>query len=165
MSQRPPPADAALVAQLAKTGPIGRCLNEALNDLVSECFVEQVEQEVQESNHEEQDDTVKVPFDSNMAERVMNSFGRAVAESEWKDCPAALLRGRVDHYNKLEQKWRIVVEDAEIRPRVALEARKKQKRSLWEHAAASESSRGDGDERQQAIPLSGSLQILAYNDS
>jgi len=159
MNKIPPPADAALVAQFAKAGPIGQCLSEALNDLVSESFAQEVEQEAQESNNE--DDEVKVPFDSTMATSVMNSFGRAVAESDWKGCPAALLRGRVDHYNKMDQKWRIVVEDAEIRPRMTPEkgqARKKQKVSLWD---ASEST----NDQPQNTPLYGSLQILAYNDS
>lgn len=160
MSKRPTPADPKLVAcSIAKGGPIGQCLNEALNDLVSESLVEEMEQEGGDSSGE----TASPSFDKSMAETVLNSFGRAVAESEWKDSPAALLRGRVDHYNKMEQKWRIVVDDAEIRPRVPLnkgDARKKQKLSLWET-----SERQDKNDQDTSVSLSGSLQILAYNDS
>lgn len=173
MSKRPPPADSNLVASFAQAGPIGQCLKNALDDLVSDNFVQQVEQEAQqqssdttEENNEITAQQEQVPtFDSDMAEKVMRSFGRAVAQSDWNDCPAALVRGRVDHYNKMDQKWRIVVQDAELCPREEApiqtsdgKPRKKQKLSLWEESESN-------SQQQESISLDGSLQILAYNDS
>lgn len=159
MNQKPPPADKRLVGQIAQGGPIGQCLHKALDDLVAESFAQQADEEDTDKN---------ASFDNKMAQRVMTSFGRAVAESrdDWNDCPAALLRGRVDYYNKMEQKWRIVVEDGEIRPRVSLEngrSRKKQKVSLWDAASVAQGdTQGD---QPQSVKLSGALQILAFNDS
>ena len=70
-----PPSDDDNLASLVQSGPIGQCLQEALNDLVSESFVEEMEQEVRDSN----DETPSPIFDKSMAECVMKSFGRAVA--------------------------------------------------------------------------------------
>jgi hypothetical protein len=81
-----------------------------------------------------------------------------VADSEWNDAPAALLRGRVDYYNKMNDKWRIVVQDAQLRPRLPLSkknATRLQKKSLWVTSIS----------KQETTMLNGSLQILAYNDS
>lgn len=160
--ERPPPADANLVAQLARVGPIGLCLSDALDDLVSECLVEQIQGEAGEkSDSEKKTESVKIPFDSTMGDRVMHSFGQAVSKSQWEAPPAALLRGRVEHYNSLEGKWRIVVNNAEIRERVQLpqtNPRKKKRTALWD---ASELRQG---EQQPATALTGSLQILAYDD-
>jgi hypothetical protein len=162
MNKRPPPADADLVAQLARVGPIGLCLGEALDDLVSESLVEQIQHESkEESDSEEKPESERGLFDSTMADRVMHSFGQAVAKSRWEAPPAALLRGRVEHYNSLEGKWRIVVKDAEIRQRVPsaqTNPRKKKRVKLWD---ASELRQG---EEQPVTPLAGSLQILAYDD-
>jgi hypothetical protein len=162
MNKRPPCANADLVAKLACVGPIGLCLSEALGDLVSECVVEQIQQESkEESDSEEKTESERVPFDSTMADRVMHSFGQAVAKSEWETPPAALLRGRVEHYNGLEGRWRIVVKDAEIRRRVPLaqtNPRKKKRVKLWD---ASDLRQG---EQQSVTPFVGSLQILAYDD-
>lgn len=150
--KRPPSNDN--LASLVQSGPIGQCLQEALNDLVSESFVEEMEQEVGDSTGQ----TPSTIFDKSMADCVMNSFGRAVADSEWNDAPAALLRGRVDYYNKMNDKWRIVVQDAQLRPRLPLSkknATRLQKKTLWVTSIS----------QQGTTMLNGPLQILAYNDS
>lgn len=164
MSKPSPPSDDEISSTpfASAAGAMGHCLSQALDDLISETLVQQVEQDsVDETNNEARDPAA--PFDSTMAERAKRSFERAVIKSstdeqQWQTCPAALLRGRVDHYNKFHEKWRIVVEDAELCPRPpAIPARKRQKLSLWQQASK--------QDEQASISLEGSLQILAYNDS
>ena len=88
---------------------------------------------------------VKVPklsVDDKMKEHLLQSFGEAVAKTNWygqdnvekgksssnttkfhpaPNAPPGLLRGKVKHYNRFGRQWRILAEDVEIRPRVRLE--------------------------------------------
>lgn len=69
--------------------------------------------------------------------------------------PAALLRGRMAHYNRFHGKWRIVVEGAQLKRRMPLPKlrRKNIKPQLWDITID-----------PQMVTLPESVQILAYDD-
>ena len=87
--------------------------------------------------------TTKLCVDAKMKEHLLQSFGDAVAKTDWHgqdnvregqlsntlgahpaaNAPAGLLRGNIKHYNRFGRQWRILVEDVQIRPRVRLEKR------------------------------------------
>lgn len=90
----------------------------------------------------EQAANAKVSVDDKMKEHLVQSFGDAVAKTDWygqnnveegkspsitnkshaaPNAPPGLLRGKVKHYNRFGRQWRILAEDVEIRPRVRLE--------------------------------------------
>jgi hypothetical protein len=80
-----------------------------------------------------------------------NATGTAVTngssdDSETIVAPAAMLRGRINHYNRFGTKWRIVVHDVDIRPRRPVNAQqlRQMKRdrnmSLWSIMSSSSSS-------------------------
>lgn len=99
-------------------------------------------------------------IDDKMTNEILAAFGNAVSATDWhgvagKDIrhstpPAALLRGNMQHYQRLGAKWRIVARDVEIRPRVALDeergegehSHRKRKRtdrqSLWDKSIEAE---------------------------
>lgn len=130
-------------------------------------------------------------------DRIMHTFGESVAQSHVIESdnfnnrtvdaassgsgspdrpqlkgPSVLLRGRLDHYNKLSSKWRILVRDAEIVERKEIDSnrRSREKPSLWKVMSE------DGEEqetteaptsnlgRSKVWKLPGPLEILAYND-
>jgi hypothetical protein len=165
MTSRLAPADLELVAKIALQGPAGQALEHTLDDIVQESLVSNLEQEEEEGKTRDTDEEKKTEQESNtvmidpeMADNILHSFGRAVAETKWEIAPAALLRGRVDHYNRVGGQWRIVVEEAEVRPRVLLDSNRKRRdrTSLWE---VSERRLG-----KRRLRLNGTLQILAYDD-
>jgi hypothetical protein len=106
-----------------------------------------------------------------MVDSVIKRFGQAVAETNWRNSlssswgkngerkrnepPAALLKGRIDHYNRLGGKWRIVVEGGQLKRRVRLarDRSKKVRPPLWDAMAD-----------QETVALPTSLQLLAYDD-
>ena len=84
----------------------------------------------------------KLSVDDKIKEHLLQSFGDAVAKTDWygqnnvqegkspstnnkfhpiPNAPPGLLRGKVKHYNRFGRQWRILAEDVEIRPRVRLE--------------------------------------------
>jgi hypothetical protein len=85
--------------------------------------------------------------------------------------PAAVLRGRINHYNRFGAKWRIVVDDVELIPRRAINAHRPSKRdrnemSLWsivsqQQQSLSNSNSSNEDELPIKIPR---LELLVYND-
>ena len=84
--------------------------------------------------------------------------------------PAAMLRGRMNHYNRYGTKWRIVVDDVEIIPRRPVEAQqlRQMKRdrtmSLWS-VMSQPSLLNATDELPQQLPIKiPRLEILVYND-
>lgn len=90
--------------------------------------------------------------------------------------PAAMLRGRMNHYNRYGTKWRMVVDDVEIRPRRPVEGQllRRMKRdrtmSLWSIMAPpqlpnvnSSTNANASDELFQPIKIP-RLEILIYND-
>lgn len=116
--------------------------------------------------------------DAKMKEHLLQTFGDAVASTDWYGTdtnpsissssnstvlqrneqqrhtspaippPAALLRGKVRHYNRVGGQWRILAKDVEIRPRVGLEVRGKStwkradRQSLWDRSLEEEEERG-----------------------
>lgn len=104
-----------------------------------------------------------------MLDPITKSLGEAIARSQQQqhdhpspeEAVAAVLRGRVDHYNRRGAKWRIVVDGAEIRRRLPLEGRRRgrERPSLWEV------SEGKKKQAKKAGTVkSTKLEILAYND-
>jgi hypothetical protein len=151
----PPPTLDLVEGDPSCQGTVGFCLLDALKELQNE-DAEEVEQDCF--------------MTTDKVERIMKSFGQAVAQSQTREmlpsdgstqqAPAALLRGRVDHFNRRINKWRIVVENAEFRRHVPLDRnrRKREMHSLWNVS-------------EEKLPLPATppskrckLEILAYND-
>ena len=157
----PPPADPELVQKIALLSPIGQCLQESLQDMIQESLV----RELQEAD--QHDEKAAPSIDSDIADRILDSFGKAVSDTDWHRefkgiaPPAALLRGRIDYYNRVEGRWEIMVDNAELRPRALLDPnRKKRTRerpSLWDVSLRQE-------KRRPTTTLEGKLQVLVYDD-
>jgi hypothetical protein len=149
----PPPDRASVVADLSCQGTLAMTLRDALLEF-----------------QEEGESSQSIDVD-----RVMQAFGESVAQCQQEQylleavtrtsnsedvaklAPAALLRGRVHHYNRFGSKWRIVVEDVEIHPRKPLDPqrRKRERPSLW--------SLIPEDDAAPVLQLP-RLEILLYND-
>lgn len=174
LKEPPAPADPEEVASIARQGIIGQCLYGALNDIVAEDAAKE-ESEKQEAvaqsldDKDEEEDSVdpatKEPqlyLKKHMADNVIKEFGHAVASTKWtstkknpqKEPPAALIRGRLDHYNRFHGKWRIIVRDAQFKRRGTLDKDRKSRnpRPLWDALPG----RGTTD--------TVSFQMLAYDD-
>ena len=162
----PPPPDAELVeSDISCVGVLGLTLKSCLEEI-------QIEDISKPSPKRMDDEKV---------DAILKSLGRAVAESQAEQnspirnndgggsnkkravvtaatAPAALLRGRLDYFNRRNSKWRLVARDVEIRKRGLLDPgrRRREKPSLWLTS----------QERQPAeLPLKSSmLEILAYDD-
>lgn len=229
----PNQADVRVASRVARISPIGRCLEQALENLISESaeddnteendgtvrenltVLEEESQSNQDecctrgskrrrsltlgfSEHEEDTEndkqsnfndedgprtesstkktsTKSLRMDSKMSKSIMKSFDDAVGEYPWHNKsryiksgknnslpPAGLMRGKIRNYNRFGGQWRIVVSNAEIRPRVNLSAEQhskvnKKKLSLWERSE-------ERAESCETIHLGGDVQILAYDD-
>lgn len=129
----PPPERETVVADISCQGTLAMSRRDALLEFQGD----------------EEDDSAAASID---IESVMQAFGESVAQCQQEQyqleaaatrtsssdaspklAPAALLRGRVHHYNRFGSKWRLVVEDAEIHARKPLDPqrRKRERPSLW----------------------------------
>ena len=151
LKQPPAPADPEEVASIARQGILGQCLQEALNEIVAE-------DAIAAQDNKEEDPTPKLYLKQHMGDNVAKEFGHAVAQTKWtctkKEPPAALIRGRLDHYNRFHGKWRIIVREAQFKRRPTLEKNRRNRNPppLW-----------------GALPATGttgivSFQILAFDD-
>lgn len=117
----------------------------------------------------------QIRLDQPAVNRILQSFGEAMMknhqdqwtgmnngglqqkdETEKRKMMDAVLRGRVCHYNRMNGKWRLVLENVELLPRKALarNRRKRERKPFWNTAT---------DESVQPVQIS-SLQVLVYND-
>lgn len=180
--KRPPASAPELVSRIALQGPVGTSLEEALEDLVGDCLKEHVE-----------NDKVPLWIDEVGAQRVFEAYGNAVASSsnDWDAAPSALLRGNMDHYNRIGGQWRIMAQDCQLLQRTtnlqqpstttttttktdqSRNKRRRQrspasKRSLWDKMLASDSAGETSPSTESAqakvVALDGVLQVLAYDD-
>lgn len=143
-----------------------------------------------------------------IVDQVMQEFGNAVVRTNWKNSnttssiekksaassmnnnnnkspPTALLKGQLDHYNRIGSKWRIIVRNVQIRQKIPLPTnrKKRDRTSLWErgtlHQSACSSTNqnkkkqkkqtiGQQQQKQQeqskSLCKSFDLQLLAYDD-
>ncbi|CAB9512835.1 expressed unknown protein [Seminavis robusta] len=164
----PGPADANVVGSIAQQGIIGQCLRDALQDVMDQQegtvdgdVVGAEEQDDDDNSDDNPSNNKKIKLGEHMVDGIMQRFGQAVAESSSHDAPPALLRGRMDHYNRFNDKWRIIVKDVTLKRRVALpvDRKKKARTSLWEKVGEQETVR-----MEAAAASSSSLQLLAYDD-
>jgi len=196
---RPPkPANPHVAAAIAQQGIIGQCLHDALQEVIQQDnndLEEKLDEKDEEDSKNDEDATSsnsqhasvsKLKLKQHMAENVMKEFGQAVARTSWRAAnqnlnrttegreqvpkpPAALLRGRLDHYNRFQGRWRIAVHRAEFKRRTILpKFRKKMSKSLlWDAVEASRQENSTNADattsNRRSVP--NMLQILAYNDS
>ena len=107
-------------------------------------------------------------FNTKMARQILSTFGDSVTEHCTTSSPTminseippdALLRGKVQYYNRLGGKWRIVLTDVEIRPRINFDPTRKKShgQSLWDRSISA-------NPEVATIKVNGSMQLLAFDD-
>lgn len=166
----PPPNPETVMSDLSCQGTIAIVLREALREIQQEDLAAKATHLGLDSTPEEGDSqqcALQLSLSQQSVDRIMLSFGQAVAQSQQEQfasqdrqigpAPAALLRGRIDHYNRHGSKWRFLVKDAEILPRMALakNRRKRERPSLWQIAQQ--------QQREPSVKIK-RLEILVYND-
>jgi hypothetical protein len=96
-----------------------------------------------------------IKFNENVCDRILQSFGDAVVSSyknpDLPQGPPVRLTGRLDHSNRYQSKWRLVVDETQFNPITATTATKKTSSSTQEVSNTTTSSKLR-------------LEILAYND-
>lgn len=155
-----------LSSRIALRGAIGLALEKALEDVQNE------------SVHNQQDDggSNSAPNLESAAEPlriephpvitpttlhyIQSCYGTIVANTDWRVAPSAVIKGRLDHYNRFQGQWRIVVDAlAEIGPR-----------SRETATASNNHKKGNADRSRstsdviQTMKLNEKVQILVFND-
>jgi len=121
--------DRALASRVALKGAIGQALQDALEDLAK--------------------DEEHLAL-NNIHHDISESFARAIASTPWKQAPPAQISGRLDHYNRFQGQWRIVVDSgAELVAPSALSKKKTTTNPI---------------QLSEPVVLTETLQLLVYND-
>jgi hypothetical protein len=155
------------MAIVAEQSPIGKCLADALERLMNE--------DSKQINNSSNFSTAKL-FNRKVAKHIISTFGKSVVKHwtttkksprTWNP-PDGLLRAKVHYYNRLGSKWRIVLKNVQLLPRVHLDPirKKKSQQSLWERSCTT-SSIGPinlTDDDNNHNNNSGLVQILAFDD-
>ena len=83
-------------------------------------------------HHDADATTATIRMDKSISKSIMEAYGKAVAASNFDPnpssdqnnliasnsaAPAAMLTGEIDHYNRIGDRWRIVIKNAVIKPR------------------------------------------------
>lgn len=133
-SLKPPTVDKKLASSIYKLHSVTKCLEESLDEIIYEQNnLPDGESSISES---------EVILTDAFRNQLLSKYGEAIidaydnqhdknqlfqstptgaterTESEIPQPPAAILTGKIQHYNRYEGNWRIVISDAEIRPRV-----------------------------------------------
>ena len=168
------PAVEAIVNDPSCYGVLGQTLADALEKFENPCpSTTTNDDDANESmklsytgDENDRDDSVSgMQLSSEASSRILKALGQSIAtahanDSSAGDAPSALLRGRVDHYNRRNNKWRMAVKAAQFRKRSDLKRnrRMRERPSLWQvsHDNASPSTSTD--------PTKLSLELLFFND-
>lgn len=149
-----------------------------------------------------------IKMDKSISKSIMEAYGKAVAESNFDPtpsseqnnllatnsaAPAAMLTGEIDHYNRIGDRWRIVIKNAVIKPRKTtiitngMSGTSLRRRHIldWDDEGSGGCSndagtggekkkkRGNGslkskhnedEDNDEAYHFKGTVQILAYDD-
>jgi len=182
--------------------PLGRCLETALLSMkTSNSAKNPRQQHGQEkdtgANVEEKDLSVdQAELDSDAVQSIRQAFGASLArlqisesqglttgtpsehshsanERSHRNAPRALLYGRLDHYNRVGQNWRLVLDNVRVTKRQPLlreRATKRRRYSFW-HGASTPRVGGHHERQQEhnkgrnpAFHGFGEMQILGYDD-
>lgn len=125
-----------LASRIALHSAIGQALEQALEDSRKDSAVDSPAELTPTATHS-----------------IQECFGRAVVTTDWKkQAKPAVLEGRMDHFNRFQGQWRIVVDSgAKLRgPRRP--PSKKQKIAEEEEAD------------EDVVKIDDPIQILVYND-
>ena len=155
--------DVAVVASLGlRSTELGQALQEALQSTSLASLLSP-------ATNEDSDPAVA----PEVVESIQNAFGQAFAETMLENTtmndedtapPRVLMRGRLDHYNRVASNWRMVADHVQLVERQPLP--KKRKRtdqvSLWDVASSHNQTTIQAQTVETTLP--GSLTILAYND-
>lgn len=158
----------------------------------------QHDSESSELNQQDGEEKSKIIINEKFRDSILNKFGHAMSrafcceemttiksppdESNDSEPPAALLHGKVKYHNRFGGQWRIVISDAEIRPRVNVDysnlLRKRDQVSLketsrrqmrkevrWKRRRLNEDSDSFVMNDDGAIKIDGDLTILAFDDT
>jgi hypothetical protein len=138
-------------------GPLS---NEAVDRIMEACGQAlvrvQQEQSIPETTGQSPNGTDNTRF-PNAGEQPEPQSAAIITTTALAHPPAAILRGRIQYYNRVGSKWRLVVHDAELQPRQPLhvQRRKRERSSLWTTTTTA------APDAALKIPR---LEILAYND-
>ncbi len=166
-------------------------------------------EDLSKTHHHDADinvDVDNIRMDKSISKSIMEAYGKAVATTNFDPesannnkiipsdaAPAAMLTGEIDHYNRIGDRWRIVLKNASIKPRKTttitngMTGHSLRRRLVmdWDDGKGgkdSQSTVGDegrkknrgarqrdgngiGDDTEaEAYRLKGTVQILAYDD-
>jgi hypothetical protein len=152
--------DRQIAASISRQGVgIGQCLFDALKNLEPSGGATVDDDEVLPAAKKR-----KIRIDPGAVDRIMQTFGEAVADTQLEStttksatsAPRALLRGRLDHYNRVGQNWRMVIDNVKLKERFPLRSdrKKRNKNIIWDGTR----------EKREEIAIDEKVQILAYND-
>lgn len=159
-----------VLAGVAEQSPVGKSLQEALERLIG--------QDSKKSSSISSNYSPALSFRRKAAKRIMFTFGRSVART-WTDPktrtgsyqgamnpPDGLIRAKVHYYNRLGSKWRIVLKNVELFPRVPLDPSRKKPsaQSLLDQSRTSSSERPIRITDSNNNGCKGLLQVLAFDD-
>ena len=167
-------ADGPVAETIAKDpscyGILGQTLADALQMFESQAPLtttkgDTMKRSLNDDETEKDDNVSGIQLSSEASSRIFNVLGESIAKVHAKDSsagnpPSALLRGRVDHFNRRNNKWRIAVTAAQFRKRCDLKRnrRMRERPSLW-HV-----SQDNASPRTTTDPTKLSLEILVFND-
>jgi hypothetical protein len=172
-----------------------------LNSTATAAEEDETETESNQNNASEVAQPPLIRVDQRMVTSILQVFGKSVAHSQQErysqqqqqqqqrqgtttatasvEPPAALLKGRLKHYNRRNTKWRIVLRDVDFQQRRPLDKnrRKRERPSLWqvgrEQQQQEDGNSNTGKSTSTPLPTQATtnsttskctLEILAYND-
>lgn len=145
-----PAIDRKYVASLSSSSvALGQCLRSAL------ASIEYNQEE------EEQGPAKRIKLDSDATDCILRTLGESMTDTQLNQedstAPRVLLKGRLDHYNRVGQNWRIMIDNVEIQERPARlteRAKRRTAKPLW----------NPDEEKSATLPDKQEIQILAFND-
>jgi hypothetical protein len=161
--------DTETTRRIVRTGVICVALEQALEDVLCSANESSIEESKQ---YDKEDDTEMMLKNSNSTNfcnlpqsafnPIVNAFVTSVVSTDWNKAPRGKLKGRLDHYNRYQDKWRIVVDHPS-------NLRKRRHVPKSTTAATRLSSRtkimsNEEDEWEPPIEITESIQFLIYND-
>ena len=160
LKKRPIAAKESAASRIIKNHPIVKCLEEAIDETIKE-DADHTNNKCDQSRTEQN----YIPLTKTMSTRIVNKLCTSMYETNWEDetttqAPAALLKGKVVSYNRMDNRWRIVISNGKITKRKNFIRNensfgKKKRDCLWD----------DGNDNDDSIEIDGLVQLLVYDDT
>jgi len=194
LKRRPAISKEIISSKITRSNPLVTCLEEALDEIIKEDNNDKQNNSNDDGNNNNNENNNFIPMNKIMSSNIIKKLcNNITSETKWeinnendnkdndktttmKEPPAVLLKGKIIKYNRIDNRWRIIISNAKIIKRKNVIrndnhfCKKRKFNSLWENSSDDTIHKNNDDNNENdidnhSIELDGLVQLLIYDDT